>query len=97
MSLKIVGALEEKIKGLVLEGYTNEYVAKQVDLSQGAVLGWCNRNGLTLGKYRNPIFREKEIRQTNFVSCISLNHRPLIRSVCMAMRWTSQVHYYPLV
>ena len=43
------------------------------------------------------IFREKEIRQTNFVSCISLNHRPLIRSVCMAMRWTSQVHYYPLV
>jgi len=67
MPIKIFGKIEEDVKKLVLEGYTNEYIAKSVGLSQGTILSWCKNNGLVLGKYRNPELREKEI---NFVQLI---------------------------
>ena len=70
MQNKIVGELEERVKGLVLEGYTVEYISKETGLSGGTITSWCGRNDLSIGYYRNPELRNKEIR---FVELIKSN------------------------
>jgi hypothetical protein len=62
MPIKIFGELEEKVKKLVEDGYRSQYIEHQTGLSWGTIVSWCKRNGLTLGLYRNPELKAKEIR-----------------------------------
>jgi len=93
MPIKIFGQIEEKVRELVLDGYTNEYVAKETALSQGTILSWCRKNGLTLGKYRNPELRSKEIKFVELMKSGSiLKHACVAVDVCgrTGMLWVSR-------